>query len=60
MTTLVATTANGDLVQSTYSDSKIDTILAQLQGEIDTANNNIKLLSKANLDLQEALEKHRS
>jgi len=47
MTTLVATTSAGDLVQSKYSDSKLDTILAQLRKDIDTANTKIKKLSDA-------------
>jgi hypothetical protein len=55
LTNLVATTATGDLVQSTFSDRKLESALSQLQINIDATNASIAALSKR----IDALESHK-
>ena len=56
LTNLVATTATGDLVQSTFSDRKLESALRQLQINIDATNASIAALSKR---IDDALTSHK-
>ena len=56
LTNLVATTATGDLVQSTFSDRKLESALRQLQLNIDATNASIAALSKR---IDDALTSHK-